>query len=83
MNSEEVFVPAHVQEREPNNMDMLCDYLLYWTVSKYNEAEGEISTEVYDRAVSYYGIAVPSCMMFMCVAAFVCVLGAFWRGCRK
>lgn len=81
--NEQSFVPVQVQEREPNNMDMLCEYLLYWTVSKYNEAEGGISVEVYDRAVSYYGIVVPSVMLFMCIAAFLAVLGAFWRGWRK
>lgn len=83
MNEQNTFVPVQVQEREPNNMDLLCDYMLYWTVSKYNEAHGEMSAEVYDRAVSYYGIAIPSAMLFMCIAAFVCVLGAFWRGFRK
>lgn len=83
MIEQNTFVPVVVQEREPNNMDMLCDYLLYWTVSKYNDADGTMSAEVYDRAVSFYGIAVPSCMMFMCVVAFIAVLGAFWRGCRK
>lgn len=83
MNEQNTFTPVTVHEREPNNMDMLCDYLLYWTVSKYNDANGAISPEVYDRAVSYYGIAVPSVMLFMCIAAFIAVIGTFWRGFRK
>lgn len=81
--NEQSFIPAPTTGRESNNMDNLCSYMLEWTAQRYNEAEGAMSPEVYDRAVSFYGIAIPMTMLLMSVTAFICVLGAFWRGVRK
>lgn len=81
--TENEFQPVLTTGREPNAMDELCSYMLEWTAQRYNESEGTMSPEVYDRAVSFYGIAVPMTLLLMSVAAFICVLGAFWRGVRK
>lgn len=83
MMIDNVFLPVPTTGREPNAMDELCSYMLEWTAQRYNDAEGTMSPEVYDRAVSVYGIAVPLLLLAMSVAAFICVLGAFWRGVRK
>lgn len=49
-------------------MTELCDYLLVWTKRMIEESEGhEFSSEVYDRAVSVIGIAVPLGLYFLCL----------------
>ena len=49
-------------------MSDLCDYFLYWTLRVIQETEDhEFSPEVYDRAVSVIGIAVPLGLYFLCL----------------
>lgn len=56
-------------------MTDLCDYLLVWTKRMIEESDGhELSPEVYDRAVSVIGIAVPLGLYFLCL--FLIVLAA-------
>lgn len=71
------------EQIEQNAMEQLCDYMLAWTASKYEQSEGEMSPEVYDRAVSAIGIGVPFLSLLLCLAGFVACVGAFWRGVRK
>ena len=61
----------------------LCDYLLSWTKHVYEIAAGEMSAEVYDRAVSVIGIAVPLILLAAALGAFLVVLGRMWSGVRK
>lgn len=61
----------------------LCDYLLAWTKHVYETAAGEMSPEVYDRAVSVIGIAVPLLLLCAALGAFLVVLGRMWSGVRK
>lgn len=70
-------------EIETSAMHELCDYMLAWTLEKYEQAEGEMSPEVYDRAVSVIGLGVPFLSLLLCLAGFVACLGAFWKGVRK
>lgn len=49
-------------------MTDLCDYLLVWTKRMVEESGShEFSPEVYDRAVSVIGIAVPLGLYFLCL----------------
>lgn len=49
-------------------MTDLCDYFLVWTLRVLEETENhEFSPEVYDRAVSVIGIAVPLGLYFLCL----------------
>lgn len=42
---------------EMNAMELICEYLLSWTLRK--QAETPMSAEVYERAVSVIGTCVP------------------------
>lgn len=66
-----------------NPMWNLCDYLLSWITHMCENAEGKISPEVYDRAVSVIGTGVPLLLLVAALGAFLVVLGRLWSGVRK
>lgn len=59
-----------------NALSALCDYMLEWTVTQYEKADGAMSPEVFDRAVSVIGIAVPLLLLAFCL---VLVYVLIWR----
>lgn len=61
----------------------LCDYLLSWITHICENAEGKISPEVYDRAVSAIGTGVPLILLVAALGAFLIVLGRLWSGVRQ
>lgn len=54
-----------------NAMEQICEYLLSWIVRK--QGEQPMSPEVYERAVSVIGTAVPL-LLFVCGIAAVMLL---------
>lgn len=71
-------------------MQEICDYLLYWTLSRYDsECIGyrEMSSEVYDRAVSVIGIVVPVGIYLLALASIFmlmwCFVTVFCRGRKR
>ena len=71
-------------------MQEICDSLLYWTLSRYDPeciAYRQMSSEVYDRAVSVIGIVVPvGIYLLALVSIFMlmwCFVTVFCRGRKK
>lgn len=68
-------------------MNEICDMLLYWTLCQYDpdsaaigaENFKDISPEVYDRAVSIIGIAVPLGLYFLVIASIFMLMFSFMR----
>lgn len=58
----------------------ICEYLLEWTQTKFAAADGAMSPEVYDRAVSVIGIVVPVVLFCAAVAGVLIALGSFFGG---
>lgn len=67
----------------PSPIVSLCEYLLQWTLQKYEESAGAMSPCVYDRAVSVIGIAVPLLLLAAALGVFLVTLCSMWRGVSK
>lgn len=63
--------------------DEICNVCLSWTEKQYEAHEETMSAEVYDRAVSVIGIAVPLMLISFALASFVCMLAAVFKGVRR
>lgn len=67
----------------PSPIVTICEYMLEFIVTKYEQAQGKMSPEVYDRAVSVIGTGVPMLLFCCALAVFVLTLLCLWQGVRK